>query len=106
MKALALQVEFDPGTLKVVDVNAGDALKRNNAQVQIDKVIDQPGGNVSVNLSGMGAEGKAGVVSFTFEVTAPALETSVSVDSISASGSNGEALSVTAPEPHAITLAQ
>jgi general secretion pathway protein D len=106
VKTLGLQFEFDPEVLKAVDVTEGDSLKRNNSESNLTKNIDQSSGNVTVDLSGAGSSGNASVVSLTFEVIAPAQGTSVSINSLTATGLKGEGLSLTAPEPHVITLTQ
>ncbi len=106
VKTLGLEIGFDPDVLKVIDVTEGDALKRNTAQSNMNKNIDQTGGNITVDLSGAGSSGNASVVTLTFEVTAVAQGTSVSVNSVTATGINGEGLSMSPPDPHVIALTQ
>jgi hypothetical protein len=106
LKAVGLQIGFDPESLKAVDVVEGDSLKRGAVQSSMKKHIDQSGGNITADLAGAGSTGTASVVTLTFEVIAAAQGTTVSIDSISATDANGEAVSLTAPEPHIITLTQ
>ena len=106
VKTLELQFEFDPDALKAIDVTEGDSLKRNNSESNLTKNIDQSSGSVTVDLSGAGSVGNASVVSLAFEVIAPAQGTSVSINSLTATGLKGEGISLTAPEPHVITLTQ
>lgn len=106
VKTLGLQFEFDPEVLKAIDVTEGDSLKRNSSESNLNKNIDQSSGNITVDLSGAGSTGNASVVSLAFEVIAPAQGTSVSINSSTATGLKGEGISLTAPEPHVITLTQ
>jgi general secretion pathway protein D len=104
VKTLGLQVGFDSAVLKALDVIEGDSLRRNNAPSNLTKNIDQAGGEILIDLLGSGGSGAASIVSLMFEVTAAVPETSVSINSISASGVNGEALSPVAPAPQVITV--
>ncbi len=106
LKTLGLEIGFDPDVLKAVDVNEGNALKGNNSPSTMTKNINQSGGNISVEMSGAGSTGAGNIVMITFEVTAVAQGTAVSVDSISATGTNGEGVPVAAPESHVIAVAQ
>jgi general secretion pathway protein D len=106
VKTLGLQISFDPESLKVVEVSEGDSFKRGTVQSSMSKHVDQSGGNITVNLAGAGAGSASSIVALTFEVTAAAQGTSVSIDSVSATDVNGGGLSPTAPEPHVITLTQ
>jgi general secretion pathway protein D len=106
VKTLGLEIGFDPEVLKAIDVNEGDALKRNNASSNMNKNIDQTSGNITVELSGLGSGSSATIVTLTFEVTAVAQGTSVSVNSATATGINGEGLPMNSPDPHVIALTQ
>ena len=106
VKTLGFQVGFDPTVLKAIDVIEGDALRRNNATSNLNKNIDQSGGSISVELSGTGSSGAAGVVSLMFEVISAASESSVTIDSTTAAGASGEAFSLTPPAPHVISASQ
>ncbi len=106
VKTLVFQAGFDPDVLKAVDVIEGISMKRNNALSSFTKNIDQAGGVISADLSGTGASGSASVVTLVFEVIAAVPESSVTINSITSSGENGEALSPTAPAPHVISVSQ
>lgn len=106
LKTLGFQVGFDPEVLKVIDVSEGTALKGNNSPSNMTKNISQSGGNISVEMSGSGSPAAANIATVTFEVTSVAQGTAVSVDSINATGTNGEGVPVIAPESHAITVTQ
>lgn len=106
LKTVGLEISFDPDVLKAVDVNEGNALKGNNAASTMTKNINQSGGNVSVEMSGAGLAGASNIVMITFEVTAVAQGTAVSVDSINATGTNGEGIPLATPESHVIAVAQ
>lgn len=106
LKTVGLEIGFDPDVLKVIDVNEGNALKGINTPSTMTKNINQSGGNISVEMSGSGTTGAGNLMTITFEVTAAAQGTAVSVDSINATGTNGEGIPVAAPESHAITVTQ
>jgi general secretion pathway protein D len=106
VKSYGVQIGFDPEALKVIEVSDGGALKRNNAAATFNKTINQAAGSISADLSGSGAGGSANLVTLTFEVLTAAQGTTVSIDSIKAAGTNGEALSLAAPEPQVLTLTQ
>ena len=105
-KTIGFQIGFDPAVLKPVDVIEGDALKRNNAASNLNKNIDQAGGSISVELSGTGSSGSASVIALTFEVISSVPESSLTLDSTTATGTNGETLSLTAPDPYVIAVTQ
>ena len=106
VKALGFHVEFDPGVLKALDVVEGDSMKRNNSTSTFSKKIDQEAGDVEIDLVGKGAEGAGKIFTMTFEVIATTQESTVSLNSLSAMGENGEAISLPSPEPHVISVAQ
>ncbi len=106
MKTLAFQVGFDPTVLKVLDVTEGDSLKLDNAASSMTKNIDQAGGTVLIDLSGAGSASPASVITLSFEAISAVPESSVSIDAISATGTNGEPFSLNAPQPHVISIAQ
>ncbi len=106
LKKIALQIGFDPESLKVIDVTEGDSLKHGTVQPGMNKRIDQSGGGISVDLSGSGSGAAANVVTLVLEVISPAQGTSVSVDAVTATDTNGDAISAAAPEAHVIALTQ
>jgi hypothetical protein len=106
LKKVALQIGFDPESLRVVDVTEGDSLKRGATQASMNKRIDQSGGNITLDLSGAGSGVAANVITLVLEVISPAQGTSVSVDSVTASDTSGDAITVVAPEAHVIALTQ
>jgi len=105
-KNIGFQIGFDPAVLKPVDVIEGDALKRNNAASNLNKNIDLAGGSISIEMSGTGSSGSASVIALTFEVISSAPESSITLDSTTATGTNGDTLTLTAPDPYVITVAQ
>jgi general secretion pathway protein D len=106
VKTLNLHFGFDPSVLKAVDVIEGSSMKQNNTNSTIAKTIDQAGGDIAVDLSGSGATKGGGVVTLTFEVIAPAEETSVTINSIVGSMSSGEPYAPNAPSAYEVTVAQ
>ena len=105
VKSLGILVGFDPTSLKAIDALEGASMKRSGAPSSYKRNIDQAGGEISVDLSGTGASGSAAVITLTFEAIADVPESSVSINSITATGTNGEELSITAPGPHLFTVA-
>ncbi len=107
MHSLGFLVNYDPSVLKAVDATEGSILKQGGGPSTFNKSIDQPGGQVLVDLSGQGPKdpGQSGTVAtVTFEVLAPAPQSKIAVSRISSSGSGGKDLSFAAPEPHVVAL--
>jgi general secretion pathway protein D len=107
MNSLGFLVNYDPSVLKAVDATEGNILKQGGVPSTFNKSIDQPGGQVLVDLSGKGPKepDKPGsVVTVTFEVIAPSPQSKIAVSRISSAGSGGKDLSFTAPEPHVVAL--
>jgi general secretion pathway protein D len=105
-KALAFQVAFDPAVLKVVDVTEGIVMKRDGAASNLTKNINQADGSVAIEMLGSGTNEAGNVATLMFEVTAAVPETTISIDTMSVVGANGDALSVNPPAPHVIAVAQ
>lgn len=105
VKTLNLHVGFDPSVLKAVEVIEGNSMKQNSTST-LAKVIDQAGGDISVDLTGSGASKGGSVVTLTFEVTAQAQETTVTINSIGGTMSSGDTYSPSAPVPYAISVNQ
>jgi hypothetical protein len=80
-------------------------MKHNNVPSSLTKNIDQAGGDITVELTGTGANATSGVVTLQFEVIATAQSTAVSVDTLTAAGINGEAVTLTVPDSHVIAIA-
>jgi general secretion pathway protein D len=106
IKALGFHVVYDPAVLKAIDIVEGEALKRNNAQSTFTTNIDQASGDMAVDMSGTGASGYASVATMAFEVLSAVPESTVTISSVVASGTNGEALTPTSPMPHVIVFRQ
>ncbi len=104
VKALNIHVDFDPSVLKAVDVVEGNSMKQNNTSSTLSKVIDQAGGDVTVDLTGSGSSKTGSVFTLTFEVIASAQETTVTISSIGGSMANGEAYSPNVPPAYAVTV--
>jgi general secretion pathway protein D len=105
-KSLSFQATFDPAVLKVVDVVEGSAMKRGGAASNMTKNLDQAAGTVAVEMLGSGTNEAANVATLMFEATAAVPETTVTIDTITASGPNNEALSANPPAAKIITVAQ
>jgi general secretion pathway protein D len=103
VKSLNFDVGFDPGVLKAIEVSEGNGMKHNNATSSLSKVIDQNGGDITIDLKGSGASSGGGVVSLVFEVTAPIEGTTITANSITATMENGEAQTPAEPTPFSLT---
>jgi general secretion pathway protein D len=103
---LSFLVGFDPAVLKAVDVVEGELAKQNNAPSNFTKAIDQQGGQLLIDLAGMGAEsGSGSVATLVFEVTGTSPQSPVAVSRIVATGTAGEPVALAAPVPHTIAVA-
>jgi hypothetical protein len=81
-------------------------MKQNNASSSLTKVIDQAGGDISVDLTGSGSAKGGAVVTLIFEVLAPSQETTVTINSLSGVLGNGDSFSPATPAPAVISLTQ
>jgi len=105
-KSLGFKVGFDPAALKVLEVVEGDAMKRDDAQSTFTRNVDQARGEIAVEATGAGMNASATLATVTFEVTGAAQASGLSVHSITATGANGDALTVPVPAPHVLSLTQ
>ena len=106
VKVLNIHVGFDPSVLRAVDVAEGNSMKQSNATSNFSKVIDQAGGDISIDVAGSGSTKGGSVVTLTFEVLAPAQETTVTINSLNGSMGNGDAYSPATPAPAVISVTQ
>lgn len=102
--SLSFLVGFDPAVLKAVDVVEGDVPKQGNAPSNFTKAIDQQGGQLLIDLAGMGGEGGS-IATLVFEVAGASPQSPVAVSRIVATGPAGEPLALAAPVPHTIAVA-
>ncbi len=103
-----LLVSFDPGVLRAVDVTEGGFFKQNEMPSTFSKTIDQASGQILVDVSGTGPDGLSGtvsVVTLVFEAIAEHPQSQIVVGRMAPIGPGGEALAVTLPQPHLITVA-
>lgn len=108
LSRLDLLVSFDPAVLRAVDVTEGGFLRQADQQSALVKTIDQAGGQILVDVSGMGADGVSGtgsVATLVFEAIAEHPQTQIAVGRAAPSSPGGGALAVTLPQPHLITVA-
>jgi hypothetical protein len=106
LKTFNFRVGYDPAVLQATDVIEGDSLKRNNTPSNITKNIDQASGEIAIDLLGTGANVAASVATLMFEVIATAPETSVSINTVTASGVSGQPNSLAPPAPYVITVTE
>jgi general secretion pathway protein D len=106
VRNLGLIVSFDSSVLKAVEAVEGSFLKQGGSGGNFSRDIDQNGGQIMLDgASGeQGAKGGGSVVSITFEVTAAAADTHISVATVAPAGLTGEPVTFTAPNPHSISL--
>lgn len=108
LSRLDLLVSFDPAVLRAVDVTEGSFLRQGDQQSALVKTIDQAGGQILVDVSGMGAAGASGtgsVATLVFEAIAEHPQTQIAVGRAAPSRPGGGALAVSLPQPHVITVA-
>jgi hypothetical protein len=106
VKALGLDVGFDPSVLKALDVNEGNAMKQGSVSANLSKTIDQTGGGITISLNGSGTASGGDVVSLTFEVIGAVEGTTVSLNSITATMEKGDTQTPIPPVPYLITTQQ
>jgi general secretion pathway protein D len=106
VRNLGLIVSFDSSVLKAVEAVEGSFLKQGGSGGNFTRDIDQNGGQIMLDGSSgeQGAKGGGSVVSITFEVTAAAADTQISVATAAPAGPSGEPVTFTAPNPHSISL--
>lgn len=105
---LALAVGFDPGVLRPVEVSEGDLVRQNNLQSTFTHAIDQPGGQVVLELaaSGSGAASGAGsVATIVFEVSAASAGTPITAYNIVPAAPSGEPIAVNTVAPLVLQVA-
>jgi general secretion pathway protein D len=98
---------YDPAALKAVEVLEGTFLKQQNVPSKFHGDINQPSGQVTLELVGsgeQGAKGSGSVAAITFEVTAASARSEISVIRVAPAGLTGELLSHTPPSSHSLTL--
>jgi len=108
VNSLGLQVGFDPGVFKALDVVEGGFLKQNNAQSALNKSIDQASGQIQLDASAGGSDGASGsgsLVTLVFEAIAANPSSQIVVSRLTPSGPGGEALPASTPDPFVITVA-
>lgn len=89
---IALAVGFDPNVLKAVEVVEGDLLKQNNLASTFTHAIDQPGGQVAVELAASGdaaASGAGSIATVVFEVLAASEGTPVTASNMQSAAPSG-----------------
>ncbi len=107
MSSLGLLVSFDPGVFKAVDVMEGGFLKQDNMQSTLNKTIDQASGQIFLDIAGSGPEGASGtnsLVTLIFEAIAANPQSQIIVGRLVPSGTGGEVLTATPPDPHVIAV--
>jgi general secretion pathway protein D len=104
---MEMQVNFDPAVWKAVDVTEGSFLKQNNMQSSFVKTIDQPGGQIQLDVTGTGAgaSGSGSVATLVFEALAADPQAAISVGRMTPTAPGGEEVAATVPEPHVIAVA-
>ncbi len=107
VNGLGLLVSFDPAVFKAVGVENGGFIPQEDAQADLKKTIDQPGGQILLDMSGKGSDGvsgSGGLVTLIFEAIAANPQSQIVVGRLVPSGPGGEALTATPPDPHVIAV--
>ena len=105
--SVPIQLSFDPALLKVVEVTEGGFFRQNGATSSFAHRIDAAGGRVTLGASrsdNAGATGNAQVATITFRAQAPKPKAEVRMDSVTAILPDGNAATVTLPQPFGISL--
>jgi general secretion pathway protein D len=107
VRNLEFLLGFDPAALKAVEVAEGSFLKQQNLPSNFTRDINQPSGQISLELAGTGEQGAKGagsVAAITFEVLAASARSEITVIRVAPAGASREALSHAPPGPHTVTL--
>jgi general secretion pathway protein D len=107
LSRLDLLVSFDPAVLRALDVTEGDFLRQGGQPSTLVKTIDQAGGQILVDISGLGSDGASGtgsVVTLSFEAIAEHPQTQITLGRAAPSAPGGGELTATVPAPHAIAV--
>lgn len=107
MKHLDLLVSFDPDVFKAVNVLEGGFLQQDNKQSVVTKTINQASGQIQLDISSGAAGGVSGtgsLVTLVFEAITANPESQIVVGRLAPSGTDGEALTATTPDPHVIKV--
>jgi general secretion pathway protein D len=107
VRNLGLQLNYDSSTLRAVDAIEGTFLKQQNVPSTFTRDINQPGGQVSIELAGTGEQGARGsgsVAAVTFEVIGPSTQSEITVARAAPSGISGQTLPIVPPVPHTVVL--
>jgi general secretion pathway protein D len=100
-------LSYDPVALKAVEAVEGSFLKQQNVASTFTRDINQPSGQITLELAGsgdQGAKGTGSVAAITFEVTAASPRSEITVVRVTPAGAAGEALPHAPPGPHILTL--
>lgn len=100
-------LSYDPVALKAVEVAEGSFMKQQNVPSIFTRDINQPSGQITLELAGsgdQGAKGTGSVAAITFEVTAAAPRSEITVVRVNPAGATGEALPHAPPGSHILTL--
>jgi general secretion pathway protein D len=107
LSRLDLLVSFNPAVLRALDVAEGAFLRQGGQQSTLVKTIDQAGGQILVDISGMGSDGVSGtggVVTLSFEAIAEYSQTQITLGRVAPSAPGGRELTATVPAPHVIAV--
>lgn len=107
VRNLEFLLGFDPVALKAVEVAEGSFLKQQNLPSNFTRDINQPSGQISLELAGTGEQGAKGagsVAAITFEVLAASARSEISVIRVAPAGTSGETLPHAEPGAHTLTL--
>jgi general secretion pathway protein D len=100
-------IGYDPVALKAVEVAEGSFMKQQNVASTFTRDINQPSGQITLDLAGSGDQGTKGagsVATITFEVTAASPRSEITVVRATPAGAAGETLPHAPPGPHTLTL--
>lgn len=103
-----LQVGYDPGEFKAVDVQAGGFLVQDNIPPSLEKTIDQNAGQIQIDLAaaaGDGASGAGSLAVLRFEVVAAHPRSRIALSRVASTDPDGETVEARLPEPYGVAVA-
>ena len=106
LSSLPLEVQFEPGSIKLLDATEGDFFKQGGATTSFSKSGEGQGGSLHLGIlrsSDAGASGRGGVYKFRFKAVAPG-EAFVNVMNVKPRAQSGAPVNVTLPQAQRVLV--
>jgi general secretion pathway protein D len=107
VRNLGMQISFDPATLKAVEAVEGSFMRQQQVTSTFTRDINQPAGQIVVELTGageQGAKGSGSIAAITFEVIAVSAKSEITLTRADSSGLTGAILEAASPPAHVVVL--